>query len=472
MVGRKTSQRCDTCRQRKIKVKDEQPSLIMLTSERALTIRQCDLSTPSCSACVKAGWICPGYDQNAKFHHHVPKKTLPKARALPSPPTLCRLPCSPTASLRALLIDKSEHGQVKASFVVVWERVLLDHIPQRLGQDRALDDAVKLICTSSSLEDSVRAYGTALRSLQRSIDQGLSSENMTAATLLQMHDSFQKQLPSSAVHAEAVVRMLELRGADAICSDLDRGLLQAQIGNIAAYALKQGKACYLTQPKWDAILKSLYRREYGQDTNDSPEMSMMAMGVRFPGFIAQYEALMESGPITTSSGALDDQVRHLIAELGLLGGEMDHNLERAYDSLYDDRKGLDPPKSTIRIQPALMLAINVHLIMSLHMLGTMRGMMSSAIAGKVDTAKDDKAARRYADRAKSLYQQLLEVDETAAQSTARVIHSMFAKVYSVGRVKIKEHSSHPVYHEVLQMLSDASGTLCHLSRKHTIQAGT
>ena len=69
MVGIPKSNGCQTCRKRKKKVcKPIDGATGAEPQVESLTWRmQCDERRPACSECVRAGWLCPGYDRRWKF---------------------------------------------------------------------------------------------------------------------------------------------------------------------------------------------------------------------------------------------------------------------------------------------------------------------------------------------------------------------------------------------------------------------
>ena len=217
MVGRKTSPRCANCRQRKIKVetpKHKLHSVALFLANRS--IPQCDLLRPSCSQCVKSKWTCPGYDSHARFFAYEKNSSGDSAATSTSGDTsdcngastqtrkrnrtlsLHVNPISGADTLRNKLVFRITHRAVAARFVVLPEHQLLQHIPRRLGHNRALDDAVQCICTtpSRSTPETTPAipekqYGEALHSLQRALGNSnvaSASETLGAAILLQMFE--------------------------------------------------------------------------------------------------------------------------------------------------------------------------------------------------------------------------------------------------------------------------------------------
>jgi len=357
-------------------------------------------------------------------------------------------------------VDKTKHGQIAARFVVVPSELLLNHIPRRLGEHQALDDAVKVVCNATAPEETTRAYGVALQSLQRSIGRGITSETMAAAMLLQMHD-FSRKHPQWAVHAKGVVKMLEVRGPDAIRNDLDKSLLQAQIGHIAFDALRQRKLCFLEEPKWNALIKSLR----GQDADDASawQNTMLVSGVRFPGLIVRYETLLKSD-LCVVDKTWPQQVQELITDLMLLRTDL-WRCDMAClplscslpPTIQDGERERQQPSN--RIQPAMMFSTKIYLIIIHCMVGRLRASLRPIEDWWVpedDYERNLPVARQLVDTAKQLYERLREMDSDAARRTAEISLTMFVRVYGVEQgTQLQKDPFDHIYAEVFQMLSQA-----------------
>ncbi|KAK5174099.1 uncharacterized protein LTR77_001179 [Saxophila tyrrhenica] len=206
-------------------------------------------------------------------------------------------PLSAADLLRNRFVFKITFEGVAARLMVVPEQHILRHIPVRIGTNHALDDAVGCVC-SDERRDSVcttiarsQMYPKALRSLQRVLTQegkAISAETMAAATLLQMHEH--SMAPSSSgwvTHANGVIRMLELRGPSRMEGDLDGAILHAESGNIFIDALRNRAVCFLTDPRWRALIRS--GSAFRNADQDTAHNAMMTVGFSMPGIVARFE---------------------------------------------------------------------------------------------------------------------------------------------------------------------------------------
>ncbi|KAK3648200.1 hypothetical protein LTR56_007612 [Elasticomyces elasticus] len=306
MVGRQTSRGCTTCRKRKVK---------------------CDLADPVCTSCVKAGWPCPGYPDrfilNITTTSKPPKTAVLKVKPrIPAAPVEDSLTCTldpwhatnprsshPTSFhpirtlfskgdfLRLAFLAKMESDDLAASLAMMPATHILKHIPQRIGLNPALDDAVSCIMQGPSTtninnrDSSSRLYVTALGSLRKALgDPGLVSapETLAAASLLQMYEQYADLAGRSWVlHARGVVKMLQAKGAGNLTDDIEKAVLEAQAGNVFMSALT-GIQCFLAHPAWKRVL----RPTTTSDCQLNTFMSMVVDGVRFPGIDALCASLV------------------------------------------------------------------------------------------------------------------------------------------------------------------------------------
>lgn len=263
------------------------------------------------------------------------------------------------------------------TFQVIPEHQILQHIPRRLGSNRALDDAVKCVCSDGSLKPG-QIYNNALNSLQKALshsEQSISSETLGAATLLQMFEhSVDHAEYRWIVHANGVINMIKLRGPSCIKNELDRAILHAQIGNIWFKALHDGTECFLFFPEWDDVVTEIFDR-----TNDvnSEWCDMIRCGLSLPGMLRQYEQLAgeEQRPPPTSDrihGAQDlSNCAKLLLELWKTRDELSR-LRVRFQSL-KEIEFCDPNEVTKLVeQPrsrhASRLAINVFSVLIEYML--------------------------------------------------------------------------------------------------------
>ncbi|KAK3623119.1 hypothetical protein LTR56_021789 [Elasticomyces elasticus] len=266
---------------------------------------QCDLASPACTPCIKASWPCPGYPD--RFILAIPTTTTPSKpsktvvlKIKPTPPkpppedaiSTCTIdpfyttnpnPLRPPRTLfskgdflRLAFLGKMESDDLAARLAMMPATHILKHIPQRIGLNRALDDAVGCIMQGPSTRDickSSRLYVTALGSLRRALsDEKLvrAPETLAAASLLQMYEQYADlQGQSWILHARGVVKMLQAKGAGNLTDDIEKAVLEAQAGNVFMSALTA----------WRRVLRPT--TDSGGQLNTF--MSMVVDGVRFPG---------------------------------------------------------------------------------------------------------------------------------------------------------------------------------------------
>lgn len=343
---------------------------------------------------------------------------------------------SPTDRLRSELVSKSRTGQLSARFVVIPELRIIEHIPCRLGEDPALDDAVRLICTARPA-DALQAYGTALRSLNGSINQGLSSEAMAAATLLHMHElSRDASCSTWAVHAEGVMNMLKVRGADGIKTEFDKCLLQAQVGNIYFGALRERQPCFLALPEWnEKVGTPLSQSAKYVATGRDWEMQLISIGVHLPGLICRFEkyaARRDAGSL-----AIANDGPTLLDDLKSLRRELKDVLACMIDvSKLGPTSGRGRDHSR-RLQPALLFSAEIYLILIDYMLedggsdcfDTPGDRSRCAIPPCLDNSPNTVKL----ERARALYERLWNVDGMAARSTTYMMKLTVERVLSAAR---------------------------------------
>lgn len=336
------------------------------------------------------------------------------------------MPSSNTYRLRSELILKSMTGLLSARFIVIPETRIMEHLPCRLGEDRALDDAVKLICTSDPSE-TIPAYGTALQSLQASIDCKLSSETLGAATLLQMHDLFQNAGPvmSWAVHARGVIDMLKFRGPEGLQTGFDRCLLQAQVGNITFDALREKRPCFLALPARNAYIRPLSRKD-GADNEQQTDwdMCLIAIGVHIPGLLCRFEALKDAKGVTRDRDDVLPNLRThiLLRDLRCNRQGLDSALNRV---TRDDSKNTEYMGQSNRLRPALLLSGNIYLAMMHYMLEEVQCAIGEVEEGTV--------RRRWCHdvtpcTVRALFQRLYRIDPVALRSTVEFLKLTLERV--------------------------------------------
>lgn len=333
---------------------------------------------------------------------------------------------------------------------------MMEHVPQRLGKDRALDDAVRLICTSEPA-GALRAYGLTLKSLQHSIDNGPSTEAVGAATLLQMHDFFQNSFYQTwAVHASGVIGMLKARGPEAVKTGFEKCLLQAQVGNITLAALREREACFLELPAWNDKLKSLGRHEKEGKEVYSWEISLIATGVHIPGLISRFEAVQRGKQESYDGDGSTHPNQAVISELRTIRDDLNVALTRAPNAV-PSRDQL----SGNRIQPALLLATNFYLVLIDYMLGSVEAIFPCIPTyDGVGPALNDADLQSYFDRLRTmrkLYHQLSLLDTVALQSTVDMLRLTLHRVlHAVNDAWTQKNPMQGIIDEVHMLLASPS----------------
>lgn len=335
---------------------------------------------------------------------------------------------SPTDRLRSDLILKSRSGQLSARFVVIPESRLMEHLPRHLGEGRALDDAVRLICSPSGHPQAVQAYGLALRSLRDSIAHGsISTEALGAATLLQMHELSQGPQNSTSwvVHAKGVVNMLKARGPQAVKTAFDRCLLQAQVGNITFEALREGRKCFLARPEWNKSIRSSSVGQNAKRTGHDQILSLIAIGVGLPGLVCRFEDLVQAR--SRDSFAFGQIGTGLADELHTMRGDILTMLKQIDGESMSADYLPSENNRTNRIRPALLLSANIYLILIDRMLDSIRGGPGSETAAPeltITTGRHDDVLRSIEVQS----ERLRTIDAMAHRSTSEMMRLTMDRV--------------------------------------------
>jgi len=168
--------------------------------------------------------------------------TITTVAAWTTESTIVRIPTSPADRLRVQFLWKMEGDVLGARLAMMPATHVLKHVPQRIGHNQALDDAVSCILHRPTTKDpsaASRSYGTALSSLRTFLNDPILSqapETLAAASLLQMYEQYADQPGHTWVlHARGVVRMLQVRSN--LKDDLEKAILEAQACNVFMSAL-------------------------------------------------------------------------------------------------------------------------------------------------------------------------------------------------------------------------------------------
>ncbi|KAI9817899.1 MAG: hypothetical protein M1827_001018 [Pycnora praestabilis] len=139
-------------------------------------------------------------------------------------------------------------------------------VAERLGQNKALDDAVRCITVNhvgrlSKNEVAIRrsrgAYLEALRSLQIGLydpETGTSSETLCATWLLGLYEVFSSTDRDSWIkHAGGASRLMQIRGTQRHENEFDAAMFHAFRVTIIVEALICDRDCFLDSPEWRAV---------------------------------------------------------------------------------------------------------------------------------------------------------------------------------------------------------------------------
>ncbi|KAF2122419.1 hypothetical protein BDV96DRAFT_563489 [Lophiotrema nucula] len=303
MAGTKTSNRCDTCRQRKVK---------------------CDEAWPSCGSCSKSRRLCPGPPRKViRWVESSDTHTQPTSLECNRNQELSQARDGPQKHMRMItlrtkrldngdqmhkirLVDrpmpglsarKNTHGSsllkspplsfdetLFCRFRTVLEPyevsnlghgMLLRTLFGRFGNSAALDDAA--LCLLASHEAVMRGedvsawfdtkgYGRALRSVQKSIDdrsQRYSTETLAGVVILWMLEgiisraSQKRGLGAQKIHGKAMADMLLHRGIQKANGELELLLVgHCFLGDVQVKSQHPQSSSFDT-PKWDAAISSL-----------------------------------------------------------------------------------------------------------------------------------------------------------------------------------------------------------------------
>jgi hypothetical protein len=181
--------------------------------------------------------------------------------------------------------------------------------------------------------------------------------------------------------------MIQQRGPSCIKNELDRSILQAQVGNIWFKSLQDGNECFLAGPEWEEVVSDTFRTV--NDVN-AEWSAMIRSGLAVPGILRHYERfdLMEHGIFTSiDAGVSPKQDRasctKLILDLWKVRDELSElrtrfQLQRANVPRNYPTEVLEQP----RARHASRLAINVYSILIEYMLENVLGTAVGAEAAQ------------------------------------------------------------------------------------------
>ncbi|KAK0796696.1 hypothetical protein LTR91_013803 [Friedmanniomyces endolithicus] len=209
--------------------------------------------------------------------------TISKVAAWTTESTITHILTSPADRLRVQFLWKMEGDVLGARLAMMPATHVLKHVPQRIGQNQALDDAVSCILYRPTKQDALiasRSYGTALSSLRTFLDDPILSqapETLAAASLLQMYEQYADRPGQTWVlHARGVVRMLQVRSN--LKDDLEKAILEAQACNVFMSALIANRECFLAHEAWNNMREPSTASECHLDVF----MRIIVEGIRYP----------------------------------------------------------------------------------------------------------------------------------------------------------------------------------------------
>ena len=466
------------------------------SSTKEMTSSQCDLSAPACSQCTKCKLQCPGYDIESRFF------TYEKQYVTQSPSSgelsnssgsgkpyrrrdklvVVRAPSlGAIESLRGDFVARIIHKAVAARLMVIPETSILQHIPRRLGSNRALDNAVRCICsTNSTRKDGASnagpVYSQALSSLQQALsdaDQSLTSETLGAAILLQM---FEHSVDHSeyrwVVHANGVINIIQLRGPTCIKNELERSILQAQVGNIWFKALMDGTDCFLARPEWARVVADTFDDlEYA----NAEWSNMIRAALPIPGIVRRYQeceprrdSVCETSDVEISEPQDEADYTSLLLALWKARNELSELRTRFQ---LQSGKKYNSDASQLGAQPrsghASKLAVNVFSILIEYMLENLLSTDSGArvahydlldvvsLSGYVTTAG---RLSVLVSAARSELGALIAVDSMAAGQTSMLSRMLIRKVLDAPlSCGSKLHHLSPIVDKLFDSLTEMNG---------------
>lgn len=371
-----------------------------------------------------------------------PSTTVTKQRHSQPPAVLL----SETDILRNEYVYKLTNEQLAVRFWLMKGQrdgnlTTLSFIPKRLGESRALDDAVRCICSTPPLQlgddSTTRSYLKALASLQTALNdsaESMTSGTLTAATLLYIHEIFANPFQRSwMVHADGVIKLLETRGPDSINTELDRSILCGQAGTIFLNSVQRRMRCFLAEPKWNYLLRQLSTSRPGirDSLDDMP--SLTCLSVYLPGLLCRYEALPA---IAESFQVLElmEEISRLQLQLRKWRNTKDSRTsEPTYESEHASAS-TDPLNSAFRLSSVMFLILSNYMYMAL---------LSRMCAATGDLGEDGLATLRpratdllaesseLADVARIRWEAVKNVDAVAAWACGTTNITMFSRVLSV-----------------------------------------
>ncbi|OAP58850.1 hypothetical protein AYL99_06147 [Fonsecaea erecta] len=317
MVGTLKSTGCETCRKRK---------------------KKCGEELPSCSACIRAGWKCPGYAKRWKFvdesgplallyrnkkyifedvDHPEPtgdegsafRGILIKKARFPlfsSTSTTVEWPLvSPSDQLCSTLCYILDEPQSRYTFPIKSHGRFYAMIPVRLGRNIALDDAVSCLCsiyvdslrsTQAPSKECLRLYGRCLRSLRKSLDvqhTRAEAETICASIIMQACElALNNEGGRWSQLCMGTKLLIEEHGPERFTKPFERAMLESQRAWFILQDASIGQECFLSRQEWRRLLKS------STTTTAAEEHASIALRSELCDFLVDVPGLMRQASST------------------------------------------------------------------------------------------------------------------------------------------------------------------------------
>lgn len=193
----------------------------------------------------------------------------------------------------------------------------------------------------------------------------MASGTLAAATLLYIHEIYLNPFQQGwMIHAEGLIRLLEVRGPERIQNDLDRSILCGQVGTIFLNAVQRRKHCFLAGEEWNDLLRRLTmsgRAAKGQE-NEAP--SVVALSVYMPGLVCRFEELSATEDSAATWSLMEDILQIRV--------QLQH--WRGYNDIESDRYDYDvemlnasaaPMKSAVQMSTIVFLVLTGYMLVDL-----------------------------------------------------------------------------------------------------------
>ncbi|QKX57485.1 uncharacterized protein TRUGW13939_04599 [Talaromyces rugulosus] len=282
MVGTPKSTGCGTCRKRKVR---------------------CGKEWPDCRNCTSAGWVCDGYLKRWKFveegsrlaaHYKGNKRYLLEEAAWDTTPriknsessqnsgvkeeysvgdqlfqvSISRLPASQAENQCNLLLHILTDPESRREFPLRSHGEFYQFIPNRLGINPALDDAVSCLCAIygdtrrqllASSSSTVRLYSRSLNSLRKCVQAAetrLEPETICSSLILQLCELLTSSDNGRWNNLSSGSRLLiQELGPKNFGQPFERAMLESQRAFFLAQDMDRRQRSFLSNPQWRKLPK-------------------------------------------------------------------------------------------------------------------------------------------------------------------------------------------------------------------------